>query len=154
MEVDQALAKLLALLRIRDSLIKSPLHDANAQRGDERARQVQCVQRDAHAFARLADNGTLRHTHVVHDNFSGVRKPKAHLILMGAGRKARRVTVYQKRRNTVAARLGVGFCEDDVDGSDRAVCDEALRAVEHILVAIEHSGRLHARDIGACACLG
>ena len=120
---------------------------------NESARQVQSVQRDGHALAGL-DYSALRHADVVHDNFGGVRQPEAHLVLMGACRKTGRVAVDQKRRDAVATSLGIGLGEDDVDRRNRAIRDEALRAVEHILVTIEHSRGLHAGNVGASVGLG
>ena len=61
LEVDKTLSKLLALLSVRNSLVDGTLHDADAKRGNESARQVQSVQRDAHALAGLADYSALRH---------------------------------------------------------------------------------------------
>ena len=54
----------------------------------------------------------------------------------------------------MATSLGIGLGEDDVDRRNRAIRDEALRAVEHILVAIEHSRGLHAGNVGTSVGLG
>ena len=50
--------------------------------------------------------------------------------------------------------LGIGLREDRVHVRHRGVGDEALRAVEDVLVAVPASGRSHRGGVRARACLG
>ena len=50
--------------------------------------------------------------------------------------------------------VGVGLREDGVEARDRGVRDEALRAVEDVVVAVSPRGRPHRRGVGARPGLG
>ena len=52
------------------------------------------------------------------------------------------------------ARLGVGLREHDVEAGDAGIRDEALAAVEDVLVAVEPRLGAHRRRVGARARLG
>ena len=52
------------------------------------------------------------------------------------------------------AGVGIGLREDRVEVRDGRVRDEALRAVEDVLVAVAPRGRAHRRRVGARARLG
>ena len=145
--VDEPRVELATLLGVGHRLVQGALHDAHRERGNEGAREVQGVQRDGHAAALLADDGAGRHAHVVEHHLARVRQAKAHLVLLGAGGKARCAPVDEKARDTASASGRVGLGEDHVDARDRAVGDEGLGAVQHILVALAHRRGAHGGHI-------
>ena len=60
----------------------------------------------------------------------------------------------QKQAGALRAGLRIGLGHDDHQVGQKAVGDEGLRAVDHVLIAIEHRGGLHPLQVGTGARLG
>ena len=88
---------------------------------------------------------------------SGVRGPLAHVLLLPAGRHTGGVGINDEAGEGLgggALRVGVGACEDKVEGGDAAVGDPHLLAVDDPLVPLLLGPGLDAGHVGARAGLG
>ena len=86
---------------------------------------------------------------------SPVVEPRdAHLRLEPRDREARRVGLDDEGGDAAVARVRIGLREDGVEVRDAGVRDEALRAVEDVLVALAPRRRPHRGRVGAGAGLG
>ena len=92
--------------------------------------------------------------HAVEGQLAGRGAGDAHLRLEPRDREARRVGLDDEGGDAGVARVRVGLREDGVEVRDAGVRDEALRAVEDVLVALAARRRAHRRAVGAGAGLG
>ena len=117
-------------------------------------RAVEDPHRDAEALALLAEQVLGRDAAVVEEDLAGRRALDPHLRLDPADLEARRVGLDHERGDAGVAGLGIGLGEDDVEVRDAGVGDEALAAVEHVLVALAPRLGAHRGRVGARARLG
>ena len=80
----------------------------------------------------------------------GMRAALAHLAVELAEREARRVALDHERRNAAGALVrGIGARHHRENGGLGRIGDEALRAVEHVVIAVAPRGRRKRRRIRA-----
>ena len=75
-------------------------------------------------------------------------------MLLGAGSKTRSVAVDEEARDAVGAGFRIGLGEHHVDVGNGAVGDEGLRAVQNVLVTVEHRRGAHGRHVRSGVGLG
>ena len=137
-----------------ERLVEHPLGARHAARGADQPLALELPHDVVEALADLAEHGVRRHAHVLEGQQRGVGRVHAELLQALLADHARQVHVDQEEREAVVARVGVGLGhEHDVVGAV-AVGDVGLRPVDHILVAVAHSVRLDAGDVGAGVRLG
>ena len=73
--------------------------------------------------------------------------------MLAAG-EAGEAALHDERGDAVVARLGVGHSEHDEGVGHGTVGDEALRAVEHVVIAVEHRDGLLTGGVGTGVGLG
>ncbi len=127
--------------------------DAGGHGGDARTRAVQGHHRELEALVLLAEEVLGVDLGVVERHGRRVRRPLAHLVLLLVD-DDRVVTTDEEGRDAAVAGVRVGLGVDRVPVGVRAVGDEALLAVEDVLVALLDGARAHRRDVGAGARLG
>src|SRR5438105_39494 len=140
----------LARLRVLERVVRRALREAEALRADPGPRAVEDLHRDPEAFALLAEQVVRRDAAVVEEDLARGRALDSHLRLDPPDLEPGRVRFDHERGDTGMAGLGIGLCEDDVEACDAGVRDEALRAVEDVIVALAprlaaHRGRIRAR---------
>ncbi len=94
------------------------------------------------------------HLDVVERDRRGVGGALPELVLLLVDRDAVPLALDDERADALVARVLVGLRVDGVVVGVAAVGDEALRAVEDVLVTLLDGGRAHARDVGAGVRLG
>ena len=85
---------------------------------------------------------------------AGRRAGDPELRLEPRDREAGRVGLDEERRDARVAGVRIGLREDGVEVRDAGVRDEALAAVEDVLVAVADRGRPHRGGVGAGAGFG
>ena len=106
------------------------------------------------ALALLAQQVLLGHDAVLEDQVAGGRTADTHLLLLLTNGEAGEGALHDEGGDAVVAGLGVGHGEDDHGAGHSAVGDEALGAVEHVVVTLQHSGGLLAGSVGTGVGLG
>ena len=147
------LAHRLARLRVLERVVGRALRDPERLRGDARARAVEDPHRDLEALALLAEQVRGGDAAVVEGELAGGRAGDAHLRLQASDGEARRIRLDEERGDPRMPAVGVGLREDGVEVGDAGVGDEALAAVEDVLVAVADGRRPHRRRVGAGAGL-
>ena len=109
--------------------------------------------RDLEALALLAEQVCGRNAAVVERELAGRRAGDAHLRLQPRDGEAGRVRLDEEGGDARMARIRIGLREDGVEVGDAGVGDEALAAVEDVLVAVADRGRPHRGRVGAGAGL-
>ena len=136
--------------------VDAGLREADRARGDAEAAVLDRVHRDLEALALLADEGVLRHPHLVEDELAGRERPEAVLVLERMRGHALGVGIDDEGADALAARLLVGseVGEGEVVARDVEEADPHLRAADHVVVAVPPAGRVHVGDVGARPRLG
>ena len=124
--------------------------------GDAGPGPLEGLHRDREALALGAQPVVDRDADAVEGELRRGRAADAHLVLDAGDREARPVRLHQERRQAAAGlvRVRVGDREDDDVVRDAAVADEALRAVDDVLVAVADGPGADARRVGARVRLG
>ena len=126
----------LARLGVLQRVVGGTLRDPEALRGDARPRAVEDAHRDPEALALGAEQVVGRHAAAVEDELTGRRSGDPHLRLEPSDLEPGRIGLDEEGGDPGVARLRVGLGEDRVQVRDAGVRDEALAAVEHVLVAV------------------
>ena len=134
--LDDGFAKSNTLFGIFDRFINSPLGNANSQRGNHGARQVQRLHGVDEALPFLANEMICRNVDVLEDDFRRIGQADAHLIFFFADGNARAVAFDDEGRNTFNAFRLVGDGKYCIDRSDTAISDEAFRAVQYVFIPL------------------
>ena len=127
--------------------------NAGSQRGDTRAGAIERHHRQLEAVVLLAEEVADGYLGVVEGHRRRVGCPEAHLVLVLVDRH--RVVLGDNEGGDAAVSgvlVGLGVDREPVGVA--AVGDEALGAVDHVLVAAPNRGRAHARDVRAGVGLG
>ncbi len=146
-------AELLTLDRVLLGEVEGGLGDTGRHGCDARAGAVEGHHRDLEAAVLLAEDVLGGNLCVVEGDGRGVRCPLPHLVFLLVD-DDRFVTRNDEGRNATVAGLGVGLCVDRVPVGVLTVGDEALGAVDDVLVADLLGGRAHTGDVGAGTRLG
>src|SRR5215218_7586135 len=147
-------AELDALLRVLGGELERRARDADGHRRDAGTRAVERHHRELEALVLLAEHVLGWHLDVVERDRRGVGGTLSELVLLLVDRHAVEVAIYDERGHAAVAGLLVGLGVDRVVVGVRAVGDEALRAVDDVLVTLLDGRRLHAGDVGAGVRLG
>ncbi|MNS87604.1 hypothetical protein D3C72_1215520 [compost metagenome] len=154
LEVADGLAELLALLRIGHGVGNQPVRHAAGQRGDMQAATVEHLHRGLEAHARYAADDVGRgHAHVFQHHVAGLGAALTHLLVRLAERDPRRIGGHDERRDARRARAAGARHQREGAGT-RRVGDEALGAVDDVVVAIQLGARLQRGGVGAGVRLG
>ena len=154
LELAQALAELDTLLGVLDGLVDSALAQAQGLRGDADPAAVQGLHGDREALALFAQQVLLGDDAVLKDQVAGGGAADAHLLLVLAGGEAGEALFHNEGGDAVVALGLVGHGKDHEGVSHVAVGDEALGAVEDVVVALQHRHGLLAGGIGTGVGLG
>ena len=146
-------AELDPLLRVLGGELERGAGDAGGHRGDAGAGAVEGHHRELEAVVLLAEQVAGRNLGLVEGDRRRVGGAQAHLVLVLVDRD-RVVPGDDEGGDAAVAGVLVGLGIDRVPVGVAAVGDEALRAVDHVLVALPDGGRAHARDVGAGVGLG
>ena len=148
------LAHRLARLRVLERVVRRALCDPERLRGHAGARAVEDPHRDLEALTLGAEQVRDGDAAVVERQLAGRGPGDSHLRLEPRDREARRVTLDEEGRDAGVAGVWVGLREDGVEARDASVGDEALAAVEDVLVAVTDGGRPHRGGVRAGFRLG
>ena len=133
-------AELDALLGVVGGELERRLGDADGHRGHAGARAVEGHHRELEALVLLAEQVVGGDLDVVERDHRGVGGALAELVLLLVHGHAVGVARDDERGDAAVAGLLVGLGVDRVPGGVRAVGDEALGAVDDVLVALLHGG--------------
>src|SRR5215813_12439159 len=141
------------LLGIGSRHFDASLGDAERTRTVLDAADIEPLLAVAHAFAFRADAVARRHAHIVEHDLP--RLVAHHGFIAGPELHTRRIHIHDEAGNAAARALcAVGrdheLHEIGVTGS----CDEALDAVDKVVIAVAHGDGAHAAGIGAGVGLG
>src|SRR5262249_22995651 len=142
-----------ALLGVGGRHFEATLGDSERARAVLHASDVEPLLAEAHAFAFLADAMVCQHAHVLEHDFPGL--VAHHGLVAGAELHARRLHVDDEAGDAAArtfAAIGRGHQLDEIGVAGAG--DEALDAVDDVVVAVAHRGGAHAAGIGAGIGLG
>src|SRR5439155_20375453 len=126
----------LARLRVLERVVRRALSEAEPLRADAGPRPVEHPHRDPEALALLAEEIRSRDAARVEEDLPGRRALDPHLRLDPPDLEPRGVGLDHEGRDARVAGLRFGLGEDDVDVGDAGVRDEALAAVQDVLVAL------------------
>src|SRR5262249_27023366 len=142
-----------ALLGVGGRHFEATLGDSERARAVLHASDVEPLLAEAHAFAFLADAVVCRHAHVLEHDLPGL--VAHHGLVAGAELHARRIHVDDEAGNAAAralAAVGRGHQLDEIGVAGAG--NEALDAVDQVLLPVAHGGGAHAAGVGAGIGLG
>src|SRR5215831_11330720 len=117
------------------------------------AADIEPLLAEAHAFAFRPDAVARRHAHIVEHDFP--RLVAHHGFIAGAELHTRRIHVHDEAGNAAARALGaVGRDHELHEIGVTGAGDEALDAVDQVVIAVAHGGGAHAAGVGAGVRLG
>ena len=128
--------------------------DADGHRRDAGTGAVEGHHRQLEALVFLAEQVLGRDLDFVEGDGRGVGGPLAHLVLLLVDGDPGEVGVDDEGADPAVAGLGVGLGVDREVVGVGAVGDEALGAVDDVLVALLDGAGLHPGDVGAGVGLG
>ena len=154
LKLTDGLAELLAFAGVGSGFIQDARGRSAGYGRDVQATAVQHLHRGLEALTRhAADDVGRRHARVVQDHVAGHGAALAHLLVLFAKRQTGRIGRNDEGRNAPSA--GASGARHQREGAGaRRVGDEALGAVEHIVVAVGFSAGLERSGIGAGVGLG
>ena len=156
-------AELDALLRVVERVLEGGAADAEGEAADH---GTGALERGEGAEGAAASAGSRRcarrraeavaggHAAVLEDDVGGPGGADAHLLPDGAHGEAGRALLDGEGAEAAPLLALVLGGEDDVDVGDAAVGDEALGAVENVVVAVADGGGGDVGDVGAGLRLG
>ena len=148
LEVGDGLAELLALFRIGDRLVEGELGAAERAGGDVEPAAIKACHGEAEAVALFADAIGRRHTHAIENDLAGRLGFPAHLALVGAKRKPRRILLDDEGGDALGAIVRRARHED-VNIRRARAGDELFGAGDDIIIAVFHGLGLEAGGIRA-----
>ena len=122
--------------------------------GDGEALLRQFLHQVREPHAGLPQKVLLGHTHVLEKQFRRVLRLHPDLFQTLTLGEARCIGFNQEQTGAFGARLGVGFRHYNDQIGQKSVGDKRFRAVDHILVTVQHGGCFHPLQVRACARLG
>src|SRR5215813_9861638 len=129
------------------------LGDAERARTVLDAADIEPLLAEAHAFAFRPDPVARRHAHILKHDFP--RLVAHHGFIAGPELHARRIHVHDEAGNAAARALGaVGRDHELHEIGVTGAGDEALDAVDQVVIAVVHGGGAHAAGVGAGVGLG
>ena len=156
--LDQRRVEGLALAGVIGGVLEGGAGEADGERADPGARRSQRAQRALAAAAefRIRDAQAVvgGDAHFVEREVRRVAGADAHLVPDLQLREAGRVVGHDERRDIAPARAVALAREDDRQIRDAAAGDEALRAIDHVFVAVAHRAGLDCAGVGAGVGLG
>ena len=138
LELAEAAPELHALFRVLNRLFHGAFAEAQRLRRDSDTPAVEGLHGNLEALALTAQKVFLRHNAIFKNQVARRGAANAHLLFVLARREARERLLYDKGRNAPVALRLVGHGEYDERVGDVAVGDEALGAVQHVMVAFEY----------------
>ena len=160
LELADRAAEGLALLGVLEGLLEHPLAARVAAGGGDQPLALELPGDVVEALALLAEQALGRDADVLEGELAGVGGVHPHLLQLGRDAEAGHLLavlvaqVDDEQGDAVVALLRVGLGDEDDEVGARAVGDEGLGAVDHVLVAVADRGRADAGDVGAGAGLG
>ncbi len=148
------LAELDALLGVFDGLVQAALGQTDGLGGHAQTAAVQRLHGVDEAHVLFAQHIALVDADVLQHHVGGGVAHQAHLGLVFAAGDAGGLHVHDKGGNALVALGHVGLGVDDAVVGQRRAGDEALAAVEDVVVAVLHGGGDHAAGVRAGAGLG
>merc|ERR1711879_331751 len=150
LEIGNALAKLLALVRVRHSDIHRRLHDAEGTGGQDESLVVKATHEHVHTLANLTEDILLRNLAVLKHELARVRAAHAELVeLLCSGEAGH--ALFDEERRDAAAPLLLGV--DDEHVGVGSVRDPELVAVEQPLCALLACSSAHRHHVRSGAGL-
>src|SRR5262249_35150050 len=141
------------LLGIGSRHLDASLGDAERARTVLDAADIEPLLTEAHAFAFRTDTVARRHAHVVEHDFP--RLVAHHGFIAGPELHTGRIHIHDEAGNTAARALcAVGRDHELHEIGITGAGDEALDAVDQVMLAVAHSSGAHAAGIGAGVRLG
>ena len=117
------------LFAVCDSLIDASLCNTGRHAAHPCTRLVERLHCDAKALSFLTDEVRCRDPAVFQNNIAGVGSTDSHLVLLMAGGETRSPCIDQEHGDSLYAFGLICHRRYTVEGSDAAVCDEALSSV-------------------------
>ena len=112
------------------------------------------MKRDFEALPLAAEKVLLRYDAVLHDKLRRGRTADAHFLFLAAYGEAGEIPFDDERGDAAMPEGAVGHGEDDIRLRCGAVCNEDLRAVQDIMIALEHGCCFLRGSVRAGAGLG
>ena len=143
-----------------EGLLDHPLGPRVAAGGGDQPLSLELPGDVVEALADLAEHAIGRDADVFEGQFAGIRGVHPHLLqLRRDGEAGDLLTalvaeVHDEQRDPLVAGLRVRLCDEDDEVGARAIGDEGLGAVDHVLVPIADRGGADSGDIGSGAGLG
>src|SRR5437899_4512434 len=141
------------LFGIRGCHLDASLGDAESARTVLDAADIEPLLTEAHAFAFRPDAVPRRHAHILEHDFPWL--VAHHGFVAGPELDARRIHVDDEAGNAAARALcAIGRDHELHEIGVAGTGDEALDAVDQVVIALAHGGSAHAAGIGAGVGLG
>ena len=154
LELGNAAAELLAPQRIVARIAQRHLGQAQHGRAVQQAVDGDAAQRQGQAPARLADQLGSGHAAAVEHDVARARLT-GHGLVAADHLHARCMQVHEEGADlALRAALGRGRGHEHGEVGKRRARDEALAAVQHVVVALQHGARLQRARVRAGRCLG
>ena len=149
LELTNALAKLFAVMDIRNDVVHDRLHDAQRSAAQHRTFVVETAHQHFGAVVQAPQNVVFRHFDVVEHQFACVAAAHAQLVEFLCDAETLHAFFNQESGDTTGAELGFGFGIDHQSVGVRAVGDPHLAAIENVVAAFVLGFELHADDVAA-----
>ena len=150
----QPLGKRPALRGVGDAVVERCAADAYRHGPDADAPAFQHAHRLTKPLPFRADEGLRRHLAIVKDDFRGIARAQAELILFLTDPQAGRGPLDDERRNTVTAGQRIGHGQHNIDACHAALRHECLGAVEDPPTPTTDRARLDRGGVAAGGRLG
>ena len=132
LEFTDGLAKGFAGASVFDGFIERALGKADGLRGDADASTIERGERDAQALAFFTEAIGRGNSAIVEDELDRRRRALAHLVFVATDFETGGVGFEKESANSLPARGGIGFREDDEETCGGAIGDPGFGAVEDI----------------------
>ncbi|KAF5289622.1 hypothetical protein FQR65_LT20784 [Abscondita terminalis] len=156
LHVGDGLAEGAALAHVGQGGLVCALHAGQCRQADDQALVGQVAHELVEALALApAQQGVLRHGHIVEEEFAGVLGLHAHLVEHAPHAKARAVLgFYDEDGGAARALAGIGLADHEDEAGQESVGDEGLAAVDAVVVALAFGARAHALQVRSRTGLG